>query len=86
MLGLLLSPRNPSVEGTHYLHGVSERFRTNSSFPSPAPNQEFVAVSVRTPPSSESIPYTGGFDSGGCVGSAPCSYDGAAGTWGALRS
>ena len=75
-----LSPRNPSVEGTHYLHGVSERFRTNSSFPSPAPNQQFVAVFVRAPPSSESIHYTGGFDSDGCVGSAPSYNPGAAGT------
>ena len=75
-----LSPRNPSVEGTHYLHGVSERFRTNSSFPSPAPNQEFVADFVRAPPSSGRPTYAV-ICPGGCVGSASCSYNGAAGTW-----
>ena len=32
-----LSPRNPSVEGTHYLHGVSERFRTNEFVPVSGP-------------------------------------------------
>ena len=68
MLRLLLSPRNPSVEGTHYAKVCAGGYEHPGS----------LAVSVRAPPSPERPIYTV-IGSGGSVGCAPCSYDGARG-------